>query len=116
MKKLIIHLVPAFISFIWLVTECHTFNPVMLKGPEFLIFYSILLFGFYASVCLLKLLKESISKITFYGMSLIFALGMIKLIRGIILGKPIGFLVTMLFLECIVGMLLIKFHFKYKIK
>ncbi len=116
MKKLIIHSVPVVISFMWLVAECGTFNPVILKGPEFLKFYLILTLGFYTSVFMLKLLKDTLSKVTFYCMSLIFTLGAVKLIRGVILGKPVGFLVMILIGECVVILLLMSFHGKNKIK
>ncbi|PKF75099.1 hypothetical protein [Chryseobacterium sp. PMSZPI] len=116
MKKIIIHSIPVLLSFIWLFGEHDTFNPITLKGPEFLTFYLILLLGFYSSIFLLKIAKESISKITFYGMSGIFVLGIIKLIRGLLLGRPIGFLMMILILECIVGVLVIQFYFKNQIK
>jgi hypothetical protein len=116
MKKLIIHSVPVLLSFMWLVVECGTFNPVILKGPKFLKFYLILVLGFYTSIFMLKLLKETISRTTFYCMSLIFALGAVKLIRGTILGKPVGFLVIILIAECVVILLLMSFHCKNKIK
>lgn len=107
MKKLIIHSIPVAISFTWLVTECQTFNPIALKGPDFLKFYLILVFGFYLSVCILKSFGEKVSQITFYFLMLIGGLGVVKLIRGIILGKPIGFLIMILILELIVMFLLI---------
>lgn len=49
-------------------------------------------------------------------MLFIFVLGMIKLIRGILLGKPVGFLVMILIAECIVILLFKLFHVKNKIK
>ncbi|QIY91723.1 hypothetical protein [Chryseobacterium gallinarum] len=116
MKKLIIHLVPGVISFIWLFSKHHTFNPITLKGPDFLQFYSILLLSVYAVIPLLKMLKEPVSKTVLYGISLVFILGIIKLVRGLILGKPIGFLAMILLLECIVGMVFIRSCFKYKMK
>jgi len=60
MKKYIIHLAPFIISLIWLVAECQTFNPIFLKGPEFLTFYLILLLGFYASVFGLRVFQETV--------------------------------------------------------
>lgn len=116
MKKLIIHLVPGVISFIWLFSKHHTFNPITLKGPDFLQFYSILLLSVYAVIPLLKMMKEPVSKTVLYGISLVFILGIIKLVRGLILGKPIGFLAMILLLECIVGMVFIRSCFKYKMK
>ncbi|MGE8526791.1 hypothetical protein [Chryseobacterium rhizosphaerae] len=112
MKKYIIHLAPFIISFIWLVAECQTFNPIFLKGPEFLTFYLILLLGFYASVFGLRVFQETVSKTTFYGLAFIFGLGVLKLIRGIMLDKPIGFLVMILVLECIAGAVFIPSYFK----
>jgi len=99
MKKYLIHTISVLISFMWLVLTHHTFNPISLKGPAFLTFYLILLLGFYSSVFALKLFKETISKVTFYFMISIFLLGIIKLVRGIFLGKPIGFLIIILILE-----------------
>ncbi|CAI8851395.1 hypothetical protein [Chryseobacterium sp. IT-36CA2] len=102
MKKLIIHSVPVVISFMWLMAIHQTFNPIILKGPDFLKFYLILILGFYASVFILNSLKETVSKVTLYFAILIFLLGAVKLIRGIMLGKPIGFLVMILIVESIV--------------
>lgn len=107
MKKLIIHSVSIIISFIWLVVECGTINPVTLKGPDFLKFYMTLVLGFYLSVFMLKLLGETISQTTFYFLMLIGGLGIIKLIRGMMLGKPIGFLMMILTMELIVLFLLL---------
>ncbi|MCS4304582.1 hypothetical protein [Chryseobacterium sp. BIGb0232] len=109
MKKLIIHSVPVVISGLWLVTECKTFNPITLKGPDFLKFYLILVLGFYLSVFILKLFAERASQITFYFLILIGGLGIVKLIRGIILGKPVGFLIMILIVELIVILLLTTF-------
>lgn len=102
MKKFIIHSIPAAVSFIWLAICCETYNPIALKGPGFLKFYLILLIGFYASVMILKFLKESTSKITLYFMIFILIIGIVKLIKGIIIGKPVGFLVMILIVEGIV--------------
>ncbi len=102
MKKIILHSVPVAISLIWLINTGNAFNPFVLKGPGFLRFYLILLFGFYASALTLKIIGEPFSKITFYAMILIFILGVIKLIRGMVLGKPIGYLMFILLLEIIV--------------
>lgn len=110
MKKLIIHSIPIVISCIWLVAECRTFNPILLKGPDFLKFYLILVLGFYLSVFILKSFREKVSQSTFYFLILIGGLGIIKLIRGIMLGKPIGFLIMILLLELIVMLLLVAYR------
>jgi len=102
MKKIIIHTIPVLLSFIWLIATHNTFNPIGLKGPYFLIFYILLIFGFYASVFVLKRFGEKASKTTFYWMISIFALGIVKLIRGIMLGKSVGFLLMLLAMESIV--------------
>ncbi|WET48055.1 hypothetical protein PYS58_15925 [Chryseobacterium indologenes] len=112
MKKLIIHSISVVISCIWLIMKCHTLNPVTLKGPEFLKFYLILIVGFYISIFLLKLFRETVSNNTFYILILIGGLGIIKLIRGVILGKPIGVLAMILVLELIVMFFLAKSKFK----
>ncbi len=109
MKKLIIHSIPVVISFLWLVTQCQTFNPITLKGPDFLKFYLILVLGFYLSIFILRLFGEKVSQTTFYFLMLIGSLGIVKLIRGIMLGKPIGFLIMILILELIVMFLLMAF-------
>ncbi len=106
MKKIIIYSVPLIISLIWLILTGDTFNPFVLKGPDFLRFYLILLFGSYASVLILKISREDFSKVTFYGMISIFIVGVIKLIRGIVLEKPVGFLMFILIMEFIVLMII----------
>ncbi|WP_244428716.1 hypothetical protein [Flavobacterium sp. B17] len=106
MKKIFIHTTPVLLSFIWLIFINHTLSPVTLKGPDFLNFYLILIVGFYMSIYTLKFFKASISKITFYFMISIFLLGIVKLIRGISLGKPVGFLIMILIFEIIVFMFL----------
>ena len=116
MRKLIIHSAPVAVSFIWLIEACQTFNPIIIKGPDFLKFYLILAFGFYASVFILNSLRETISKTTFYFIGFIFLLGIIKLIRGIMLGKPVGFLMMILILECIVTVFLIMSYVNKKTK
>lgn len=105
MKRVIIYFIPVVISFIWLSVECHTLNPITLKGPDFLKFYLILVFGLYASVFLLKSQTEKDLKITFFFILFIMGLGVVKLIRGMILGKPIGFLTMILIAELIVTFL-----------
>ncbi|WP_426481253.1 hypothetical protein [Chryseobacterium sp. R2ACT005] len=116
MKKLTIHSVPVGVSFMWLMTACQTLNPIILKGPDFLKFYLILVLGFYASFFILNSLRETISETTFYFTGFIFLLGIIKLVRGIMLGKPVGFLVMILILECIVAVFLIMSHINKKTK
>ncbi|WBV59311.1 hypothetical protein PFY12_09590 [Chryseobacterium camelliae] len=115
MKTYFIHSVSILISFIWLILINHTVNPISLKGPHFLKFYLILIFGFYASILALKLSKETISTTTFYFMISIFCLGVIKLTKGILLGKSVGFLILILMMECIVGMVFMNHYFKSKI-
>src|SRR5690606_17193493 len=105
MRKIIIHSVPIVISFVWLILVNHTLNPITLRGPYFLQFYLILLMGFYMSILGLKTLREKISKTTAWIMISIFLLGVIKLGRGIILDKPVGFLILILILELIVLLL-----------
>ncbi|RQO39444.1 hypothetical protein DBR39_10750 [Chryseobacterium sp. KBW03] len=116
MKKITIHSVPVVISFIWLFATCQTFNPFTLKGPDFLKFYIILLLGFYASVFMINSLTETIPKTTLYFAGLIFLLGIIKLIRGMLLGKPVGFLVMILIAECIVTVFFMLAHVNKKIR
>lgn len=116
MKKIIIHIIPVIISLVWLIMNTDTINPISLKGPDFLKFYLILLFAFYCSVFVLKLFKESISKTTFYFMISIFILGIVKLIRGMFLGKPVGFLILILILEFIVILFINLNNLKFKLK
>lgn len=116
MKKLIIHFIPVGISFLWLAGNFGTLNPITIKGPEFLKFYIILILGFYISIFIVKSLRESISKTTCCYILFIFLLGIIKLMRGILLEKPIGFLAMILIGECIVTLVFILPHFKNKIK
>ncbi|WP_300691654.1 hypothetical protein [Chryseobacterium sp.] len=116
MKKIIIHSVPVVISFLELAATSHTFNPVILRGPEFLKFYLLLVFGFYASVLALKSFKETVSKTTLSFMILIFLLGLIKLVRGVLLGKPVGFLIMILIAEGFAEVLVIKYYLKENIK
>lgn len=116
MKKIIIHIIPVIISLVWLIMNIDTFNPISLKGPDFLKFYLILLFAFYCSVFVLKLFKESISKTTFYFMISIFILGIVKLIRGLFLGKPVGFLILILILELFVLVFINLNNLKFKLK
>lgn len=103
-------------SLAWLVINTDTINPISLKGPDFLKFYIILLFGFYSSVFGLKLFKESISRTTFYFMISIFILGIVKLVRGMFLGKPVGFLILILILELFVLVFINLNNLKFKLK
>lgn len=116
MKKIIIHTVAVLISFIWLILNNQTFNPISLKGPDFLKFYLVLVFGFYTSVFALKIFRESISKTTFYFMISIFLLGIVKLIKGIFLGKPVGFLIMILIMELAVILFINLNNLNYKMK
>ncbi|WP_080777388.1 hypothetical protein [Chryseobacterium phocaeense] len=116
MKKLIIHSVPAAVSCIWLAVCCKTSNPIALTGPGFLKFYLILTVGFYISVFSLKYFDENVSKISFYFMFFIFALGMIKLIRGLNLDRPVGILFSILIAEILVIMVVKSTHLNHRIK
>ncbi|WP_228464598.1 hypothetical protein [Chryseobacterium antibioticum] len=102
MKKILIYIVPVMISMIWLVLTHETYNPISLKGPEFLKFYVMLLLGFYLSAIILKSLKEGPSKITFYFMMFILMIGIVKLIKGLMIGKPVGYLIVLLIIQGIV--------------
>lgn len=113
MKKILIHTVPMVISFLWLFVVNHTFNPISLRGPDFLKFYLMLVFGFYLSVFALQAFKEGFSKTTLYFMISIFLLG-IKLIKGILLGQPVGFLIMILVLEIIVILFIKLSHINQK--
>jgi len=116
MKKIIIHSIPVFISMIWLATEHKTYQPLFLKGPDFLRFYLILVIGIYFSVFILKYLNETISKTTFYFLISIGILGLIKIIRGLYLGKPVGYLIMILMIKIIVILILKPFQFNKKFK
>lgn len=102
MKKIAVHLASMTISLIWLVIYQQTWNPFSLKGPQFLKFYLILLIGFYTSVLSLKFLQKSISKTVRYFMLMILLLGIIKLLKGLYLGKPIGYLTILLMIEVLI--------------
>lgn len=116
MKKSIIHAIPFVISLRWIFINKDTLNPMDLLGPDFLKFYLMLIFGTYLSIFLLKLLKETISKITCAVIILIFLLGIIRLIRGFFLGRPVGYLVIILIMEFIVMAFFISPDVKDKIK
>ncbi|MDQ8747988.1 hypothetical protein ATE49_18365 [Elizabethkingia miricola] len=112
MKNIIIHSVPVVIAFVWIALTSGTFNPIIIKGPDFLKFYMLLIFGFYISVFLLQPFKEISSRITLYFMIFIFALGTIKLVRGLILDKPVGILILILLIQ---GAAIILLQIKSKI-
>ncbi|MCS3530187.1 FtsH-binding integral membrane protein [Chryseobacterium sp. JUb7] len=106
MKKIILYTIPVLISLIWLFINHQTLNPISLKGPYFLTFYLILLFGFYTSTVILIYFREKISKLTFCLMISILFLGVIKLMVGISLHKPFGYLLTIIILEMIITFLI----------
>ncbi len=116
MKKILIHSLPIALSFTWLLSTGHTFNPVTLKGPDFLKFYLVLISSFYALVFSLTLFRESISKTTLYFMALIFISGIVKLIKGMILQKPVGFLLIILIGELAVILSVYLCHFNKRIQ
>ena len=116
MKKTLIHTVPVAISMIWLSVFNHTFDPVSLKGHYFLKFYLLLVLGFYISVFALKFFGETVSKTTYCFLISVFLLGIVKLARGIFLGKPIGYLMIILILEIIVFMFIRLFNINSKMK
>ncbi|MEY8758259.1 hypothetical protein [Chryseobacterium tongliaoense] len=114
MKKILCYSVPVMVSMIWLIFTQQTYNPISVKGPEFLKFYLILLLGFYSSVMILKSLKKSTSKTSFYFMFFILMLGIVKLIKGLMIGKPVGCLVLILMIESFI--ILCQLDLKSKIK
>lgn len=102
MKKVIIPTIPLTVSFVWLALNHQGLNPFLLKGPEFIRFYLILAGGFFVSVLWMKINRKEIPKIMFYFATAIFIVGITKLLRGVILGKPIGYLTVILIIELIV--------------
>jgi hypothetical protein len=102
MKKILLYLVPLMISMIWLIITHHIYNPISMRGPEFLKFYLILLLGSYAFIMILKFFKEGNSKITSYFMIFILMIGIVKLIKGLMLEKPVGYLIMLLVIQGIV--------------
>lgn len=102
MKKLLFNSASFVAGMAWLLFEYQTFNPISLKGPEFLKFYLIVLLGFYGSIIIQKFCKETISRATFYFMVFILILGVVKLVKGLILGRPVGYLIILLAIECII--------------
>lgn len=107
MKSLIMYSVSLIVSFVWLYLSHQTFNPILLKGPDFLKFYLLLLMVFYLMIFIGKRLKINNRKILLYFMLSVLALGIIKLFRGLYLTKPIGYLLMILITEIIVMMALI---------
>jgi len=105
MRRIFIHTIPFAISFLWLLTHNHASNPFSLKGPDFLRFYLVLIFGFYTLTFVLNY-AHKISETTLYCLGLIFLIGTIKLFIGVILGKPVRFLIMILILELIVLMII----------
>ncbi|WP_261510571.1 hypothetical protein [Chryseobacterium paludis] len=101
MKKLLFNSASSIVGMIWLLFEHQTFNPISLKGSEFLKFYLIVLLGFYASMIIQKFSGSKIPKSTFYFLIFILFLGVVKLIKGLVLAKPVGYLVMLLITECI---------------
>lgn len=99
MKKVLIHTIPVIISLIWIWFFHHTCNPISLKGPDFLKFYLLLLFGFYITAFAGQSRNVTV---TFYFSIVIFLLGIGKLCRGIFLGKPVGYLLILLFVQMFV--------------
>ncbi|KFF22469.1 hypothetical protein [Chryseobacterium sp. JM1] len=116
MKKIIIHSLPIWVSFVGLAVFCHTLNPIMVRGPEFLKFYFTLTIGFYLSVLSLRSFGERLSKVSFYLMIFIFLLGVVKLFRGLSLDRPVGILFSILVAEIMISIIFISIEFKHKIK
>lgn len=58
--------------------------------------------GFYISVLSLKFLQKPISKTVGYFTLMILLLGIIKLLKGLYLGKPIGYLSILLMIEVLI--------------
>lgn len=116
MKKIIIHSIPIMVSFLGLEIFCHTLNPIMVRGPEFLKFYSSLTIGFYLSLFCLRFFRENLSGTSFCFMVIIFILGAIKLFRGLSLDRPVGILFSILVAEILINMIFISIEFKQKMK
>lgn len=116
MKNSIVHSVPVMAGLIWLYTEEHTLNPVIVKGPDFLKFYLILILGTCLAAFFLKRSGETTPKTSVYVLFLILILGIVKLVRGISLGKPVGFLVMILIVECIVMAVIMSYHINHRKK
>lgn len=104
------------VSFIWLYVSHQTFNPILLKGPDFLKFYLLLLMVLYLMIFIGHRLKINNRKVLLYFMLSVLALGITKLFRGLYLNKPIGYLVMILITEIIVMMALTQIQFNRKLK
>ena len=116
MKSILFYSVSTMGSVIWLINSHQTFNPIALKGPDFLKFYLMLLIGLYLSILIGKFLKLSHSKTIFYFLIAILLLGITKLFRGLYLGKPVGYLVMILIMELIVIVFITSSQFNNKLK
>jgi len=107
MKSSLLYSVSILLGFSWIIFQNNTCNPIALQGTDFLKFYLILLTGFSLTVFLGKFLKINNRKQIVYFLTAIFVLGIIKLIRGIYLGKPVGYLTVILIIQ-ITAILFIK--------
>ncbi len=104
MKKTTFYVAPIVFSFLWLFKKHNTFDPISLKGTNFLQFYLILLTGIYASILVSKFFNKDCANVEFYFLISILFLGIIKFIRGMYLGKAVGYLVMILIVEIVVLM------------
>lgn len=116
MKSLAMYSVSVIVSFIWLYILHQTYNPILLKGPDFLKFYLLLLMTLYLMIFTVNRLKIHNRKISFIFLISILSLGITKLFRGLYLNKPIGYLVMILIIETIVILIFTKIHFNRKLK
>ncbi|MBD8083155.1 hypothetical protein [Chryseobacterium caseinilyticum] len=116
MKTTALYSVSVFTAMFWLFISHQTLNPITLKGPIFLQLYLIILTGFCVTVILGKLLKINNPRPILYFLISIFSLGIIKLIRGIYLGKPVGYLTVILMIEITVILFFKSTHFNRKLK
>ncbi|MDQ1098172.1 MULTISPECIES: hypothetical protein [Chryseobacterium] len=112
MKNTTIQATSLLISLLWIGLMHQTLNPFALKGPEFLSFYSILLFGWYITLLFAKFYKGSFSKTTVVFGVFIFIFGAIKFVKGVYLGKPVGLLILMLIIQVIVFTAIIRIYSK----
>ncbi|WP_231433707.1 MULTISPECIES: hypothetical protein [unclassified Chryseobacterium] len=116
MKSLIMYSVSVIVSWIWLYVSHQTFNPILLKGPDFLKFYVLILMIFYLMIFIGKRLKINNRKVLLYFMLSIIALGITKLFRGLYLNKPVGYLIFILIMETIVMLIITQTHPNHKLK
>ncbi|KQS90113.1 hypothetical protein ASG21_14205 [Chryseobacterium sp. Leaf394] len=116
MKSTALHSVSVITALFWLFISHQTLNPITLKGPAFLQFYLIILTGLCVTVILGKLLKINNLRSILYFLIIIFSLGIIKLIRGIYLGKPVVYLTVILMIEITVILFFKSTHFNKKLK